>query len=324
MLTVTDREYKATGKLTFCEMDEPDIEDNEVLIEVKAIGVNRPDILQKKGFYSPPEWASKILGLECSGTIEKIGKKVLQFKKGDRVCALTSGGSYAEKVAAHEGHCFLLPNNLSFSEGCILPEAYMTCWLNISEKGLLKEKNIILIHGGSSGIGSAAIQISKWIGAKVVTTVRDNSKKIFCERLGSDLVINSREDDFCNKTLSYYPDGVDLVLDMIGGNFTEKNICCLKQNGRLIQIAFLGGQYPQINLMEVMKKQIVITGSLLRSQTDNEKKRIARLITMHIWDHITKKSFKSCLYKEFDFAEVNEAHQLMENFKHVGKIALKV
>lgn len=324
MLIVCDKDYKVSGKLNIREEQEPNPYDEEVLIRVKSFGINRPDLLQKKGLYAPPASASKILGLECSGFVEKTGKKVKGIKEGDTVCALTAGGAYAEKVSVHQWHCFNIPKNLSFSEAAVLPEVFMTCWANIFELGFLKQRDSILIHGGNSGIGCAAIQLAKWAGATVLCSVRTEEKKIFCEALGCTSVINTEKDDFVEYVQKKFPSKINVILDMIGGEFTEKNLRCLGEYGRLVQIAFLKGQFPKVDLMQIMKKRLVVTGSTMRARSDKEKKRIADQLKENIWPEIESGNIKPCLNKEYQLSEINGAHEYMENSMLMGKIAVTI
>ena len=324
MLIVCDKDYKVSGKLKIREEQDPYPNDEEVLIRVKSFGINRPDLLQKKGLYPPPASASKILGLECSGFVEKTGKKVTGMKEGDKVCALTAGGAYAEKVSVHQWHCFNIPKNLGFSEAAVLPEVFMTCWANIFELGFLKQGDSILIHGGNSGIGCAAIQLAKWTGATVICSVRTEEKKNFCEALGCTSVINTEKDDFVEYIQEKFPSKINVILDMIGGDFTEKNLRCLGEYGRLVQIAFLKGQFPKVDLMQIMKQRLVITGSTLRARSDKEKKRIADQLKENIWPEIESGNIKPCLNKEYQLSEINEAHEFMENSMHMGKIAVTI
>ena len=324
MLIVCDKDYKISGKLKIKEGQEPNPNDEEVLIRVKAFGINRPDLLQKKGLYPPPPSASKILGLECSGFVEKTGKKVKGIKEGDTVCALTAGGAYAEKVSVHQWHCFKIPKNLAFSEAAVLPEVFMTCWSNIFELGFLKRGNSILIHGGNSGIGCAAIQLAKWARATAICSVRTEEKKTFCEALGCTSVINIGKEDFVEYIQEKFPSKINVILDMIGGDFTEKNLRCLGEYGRLVQIAFLKGQFPKVDLMQIMKKRLIVTGSTLRARSDKEKKRIADQLKDNIWPEIESGNIKPCLNKEYQLSEINEAHEFMENSMHMGKIAVTI
>ena len=324
MLIVCDKDYQISGKLKIREEQEPHPNDEEVLIRVKSFGVNRPDLLQKKGLYPPPTSASKILGLECSGFVERAGKKVNGIKEGDKVCALTAGGAYAEKVSVHQWHCFNIPKNLSFAEAAVLPEVFMTCWTNIFEHGTLKQGDFILIHGGNSGIGCAAIQLAKWAGATIICSVRTEEKKLFCEALGCTSVVNSERDDFVKHIQENFPLKMNVILDMVGGDFTDKNLRCLGEYGRLVQIAFLKGQFPKIDLMQIMKKKLIITGSTLRSRSDEDKKRIADQLKKNIWPEIESGNIKPCLNKEYQLSEINEAHEFMENSMLMGKISVTI
>ena len=324
MLIICCEDFQSTGKLLISEDIEPCPKDDELLISVKAFGINRPDILQKKGLYPAPKGASKTLGLECSGIVEKIGRGVIGIKEGDEICALTPGGAYAQKVVVNYQHCFRIPGSLSFAEAAVLPEVYMTCWANLFEHGMLKKGESVLVHGGNSGIGCAAIQLANWVGATVLCSVRTEEKKAFCEKLGCSYAINIENEDIVKSLHKNFPKGVNLVLDMMGGELTKKNLNCLAKHGRLVQIAFLKGQFVEVNLMEIMKKQLCVTGSTLRSKTTIEKKRIADLLKKNIWPEIDCGKISPCLFKEFKFSEVNEAHSYMENSLHMGKIAVTI
>ena len=217
-----------------------------------------------------------------------------------------------------------MPKNLTFSEAAVLPEVFMTCWANIFELGFLKQGDSILIHGGNSGIGCAAIQLAKWAGATVICSVRTEEKKNFCEALGCTSVINIGKEDFVEYIQEKFPSKINVILDMIGGDFTEKNLRCLGEYGRLVQIAFLKGQFPKIDLMQIMKQRLVITGSTLRARSDKEKKRIADQLKKNIWPEIESGNIKPCLNKEYQLSEINEAHEFMENSMHMGKIAVTI
>ena len=297
---------------------------NEVLIKVKAAGINRPDILQREGNYPPPKGASDILGLEVAGKVIEVGKKVKKIKIGDKICALLTGGGYSEYCLAPFTQCLPIPKGLTFEEACILPETFFTIWFNLFIKNKIKKKQKILIHGGSSGIGTTAIQITKNFGLEVFTTTRSKNKSIKCKKLGADHSINVKNVDFeklvKNKTKN---EGVDVILDIVGGDYVQKNINLLKRNGILINLGWLTGSIVKINLLMVMLKRLTITGSTLRAGSLKEKEKIAKELKKYIWPLIEKKKIKPILSKTFSINNVKDAHIYMFKGMHFGKIALK-
>jgi NADPH:quinone reductase len=308
---------------------------DEVLIKVAYAGVNRPDCLQRSGNYPPPPGASPFMGLEAAGTVVGIGNAVTQWKLGDEVCALTNGGAYAEYVCAAEGQVLPIPKGLSLLQAAALPENYFTVYTNVMDRGRLQPGETILIHGGSSGIGLTAIQMAKVFGARVICTVGSPDKQAACVKAGADLAINYREQDFVAEVLAATQQrGVDVVLDMVGGDYTDRNLKALAPLGRLVQIAFLQGSKMQLDLMPVMLKRLTITGSTLRPRTVNEKAAIARSLQERIWPLIENaaaglKGSRSTtllpvIHNVFALNEVVRAHELMESSQHIGKIMLKV
>lgn len=298
----------------------------EVLIDVAYAGVNRPDLLQRKGAYPPPPGASPYMGLEVSGTVKAIGAGVTQWKVGEQVCALTPGGGYAQAVITPAGHCFPVPKGLSLLQAAALPETYMTVWANLIERGRLRAGETVLIHGGSSGIGVTAIQIAKWAGARVFTTVGSEEKVKACKTLGADLVINYKTQDWAAvvKEAVKPTKGVQLVLDMVGGPYIEKNLRSLEPEGRLVQIAFLQGAKLEIDLQPMMMKRLSITGSTLRARSEEEKARIALSLRHALWPELAVGRLLPVIHSVFPLLEVGKAHDLMESSAHVGKIMLKV
>jgi len=281
-----------------------------VLIEVACAGVNRPDVLQRTGVYPPPPGASDIPGLEVSGTIIAVGSEVSSFTAGDRVCALLSGGGYAQHAVAEASLCLPVPEPLSLEQAAGLPETFFTVWYNLIEKGELQAGDNVLIHGGSSGIGTTAIQVAHAFGATVYTTAGSAEKCRLCEELGAARAFNYRDEDFGEvKKLS--GGGVDIVLDMVGGDYVAKNIKCAAPKARIVNIAFLQGSKVQLDLMPVMLKQLVLTGSTLRSQPVADKARIAEEVELKVLVH-----------KVFPLEQAAEAHALMESSQHIGKIIL--
>ena len=324
MKVVEIKKYGGPEVLKIGSREIPVPKKNEVLIKVKAAGINRPDILQREGNYPPPKGASDILGLEVAGKVIEVGKKVKKIKVGDKVCALLTGGGYSEYCSAPSTQCLPIPKGLTFEEACILPEAFFTIWFNLFIKNKIKKKQKILIHGGSSGIGTTAIQITKNFGLEVFTTTRSKNKSIKCKKLGADHSINVKNVDFeklvKNKTKN---EGVDVILDIVGGDYVQKNINLLKRNGILINLGWLTGSIVKINLLMVMLKRLTITGSTLRAGSLKEKEKIAKELKKYIWPLIEKKKIKPILSKTFSINNVKDAHIYMFKGMHFGKIALK-
>jgi putative PIG3 family NAD(P)H quinone oxidoreductase len=310
------------------EAETPVLRNGEVLIEVHYAGVNRPDVLQRTGSYPPPEGASKILGLEVSGVIVDKAPDVTQWQIGDRVCALTPGGGYAAYCACPAATCLPIPDGLSMLEAAALPENYFTVWTNVFERGSLKQGETLLVHGGSSGIGLTALQMAKEFGAEVITTVGSAEKAAFCRKLGADLAINYRESDFVEAVKAYLKEkgksGVDVILDMVGGDYINKNIQLLALEGRLVQIAFMQKSVTQIDAMPIMIKRLTFTGSTLRPRTVAQKAAIAKALQTTLWHVLAEGRCKPVIEKVFPLADAVAAHQLMESSKHIGKIMLQV
>ena len=323
MKCIKIKKYGSAKNLVYVNEKTPSISDKEVLIHVNASGVNRPDILQRLGLYAPPPDASLIPGLEVSGKIVQIGKKVKKFKVHDRVCGLVHGGGYAEYCKAHENHILDIPKGLNYIEAAGIPETYFTVWTKLFDIGKIKKNQTLLVHGGSSGIGTTAIQLAKAIKCKVITTVGDKKKAEFCNSLGADLTIIYKKEDFFKKILAYTNnEGVDIILDMIGKNYFSKNLKLLNDKGKFISIAFLSGNEVHLDLSLVLKKRILITGSTLRPRTIAEKSKIAKHIKNFCWPLFEKKTIKPIIYKTFKLNEAVKAHKLMESSKHIGKIIL--
>jgi NADPH:quinone reductase len=331
MLPVTMRyiDYGDGGEpevLHVAEGPVPQIGPSEVLIEVHFAGVNRPDLLQRAGNYPPPPGASPILGLEVAGRIAAIGEEVSAWKVGDQVCALTPGGGYADFCRTDERHCLPLPKGLTLAASAAIPETFFTVWTNVVTRGRLQPGESILIHGGSSGIGYTAIQIAKQFGAVVFTTVGNELKAQFCLGLGADHVINYRTADFVTEIKKITGGrGVDIVLDMVGGPYIEKNISLLRSEGRLLQIAFLqGSTVPDFDFMPIMHRRLTVTGSTLRPRTVEEKASIAAALRERIWPLLEAGQIKVVVHKIFEFSQVAEAHRLIERGEHAGKIVLSL
>jgi putative PIG3 family NAD(P)H quinone oxidoreductase len=297
----------------------------EVLVKVAAAGVNRPEVLQRQGAYPPPPGVTPILGLEIAGEVVALGEGVQRLKVGDRVCALVSGGGYAEYCPAPEAQCLPIPKSLSLTEAAAVPETFFTVWTNVFERGGLKRGETFLVHGGTSGIGTTAIQLAHAFGARVVTTAGSDEKAAFCRKIGADEAINYRTQDFVAEVKRITGGkGVDLILDMVGGSYTEKNFRCLGMDGRLVQIAFLQPSKVEIDLMPVMLKRLTFTGSTLRPRTVEQKGAIARALAEKVWPLLDAGTVRPIMYKTFAMAEAAEAHRLMESSQHIGKIALEM
>ena len=298
----------------------------EARIRVAYAGVNRPDVLQRKGLYPPPPDASPYLGLEVSGVVSAVGAGVDPSLIGQPVCSLTPGGGYADEVLVPASHCMPLPQGLSLREAACLPETMMTVWANLIERGQLMPGQSVLIHGGSSGIGTTAIQFAKWAGAsRIFTTVGSADKAQACMDLGADRCIQYKEEDFVDVIRTEMNDqGVNLILDMVGGDYIYKNLKCLALEGRLVQIAFLSGAKVEMNWDLLMRKRLTYTGSTLRPRSIEEKARIAQSLQQAIWPEISAGRILPLVHAEFDLSEVQAAHALMESSQHVGKIVLKV
>jgi putative PIG3 family NAD(P)H quinone oxidoreductase len=297
----------------------------EVLIAVAAAGVNRPDIVQRAGHYPPPPGATDLLGLEVSGTIAAVGGDAAGWSVGDPVCALTPGGGYAEYCLVPAAHCLPIPAGCGMVEAAALPETCFTVWHNVFQRGRLKAGETFLVHGGSSGIGTTAIQLARQFGARVVTTAGSAEKCKVCEELGADLAINYREKDWVEAVKEFAgKKGIDLILDMVGGDYVQKNLSVLAWDGRLVNIAFLKGARVELNLGLFMIKRQTLTASTLRAQSDGSKAKIAQELREQVWPLIAAGKIKPVIFQTFPLAEVAEAHRLMESGNHIGKIILLV
>ncbi|MBS0649876.1 MAG: NAD(P)H-quinone oxidoreductase [Verrucomicrobia bacterium] len=299
----------------------PQLGSNEILIQVKAAGVNRPDLYQREGHYPPPAGASPIMGLEVAGIVAQVGHEVANWKVGDAVCALSNGGGYAEYCAVPAGQCLPLPKGLDFVDAASIPEAYFTVWGNLFMRGRFKSGESILVHGGSSGIGSCAIQLAKAFGGHVATTVGNADKMAFCKSLMADEIINYKEQDFFAVLKNK---GVDLVLDIVGGQYFEKNFLLLKEEGRLIQVARMRGGEAVLDLSRLMFKRLTVLGSTLRAQSSEAKAKIAQELLSRVWPLFEKRTLKTVVTATFPLANAPDAHKLMESSQHCGKIVLTV
>jgi len=298
--------------------------EGELLIRVRAAGVNRPDVMQRKGLYPPPPGASDIPGLEIAGEIAALGPGIKRWKEGDRVMALVSGGGYAEYCLAYASHT-LPVSGLPLEEAAAVPETFFTVWHNVFERGGLKSGESFLVHGGSSGIGTTAMQLAKQFGATVFTTAGSDEKCEACRKLGADLAINYKSEDFvaaCKKATD--GKGVDLILDMVGGDYIERNYEAAAVEGRIVQIAFQGGPKSTVNFMRMMLKRLHHTGSTLRSRSVADKGAIARAVEEKVLPLLASGKVKPLLYKTFPLKDAAAAHSLMESSTHIGKIVLTV
>ncbi len=298
---------------------------HQVLIKVVAAGVNRPDISQRKGLYPPPTGASDILGLEVAGTIVVVGAAVSHLKIGDKVCALVTGGGYAGYCLASALLCLPMPKGLSFVEAAALPETFFTVWSNLFDRAHLVAKETLLVHGGSSGIGITAIQLAKAFHAKVIITAGSEEKCKACLKLGADTAINYKELDFVTAVHHTTRNkGVNVILDIIGGDYFPRNVKCLAYDGRLVQIALQNGIKSDINLLPIMVKRLTITGSTLRARDDAFKADIANKLHKNVWPLLASGRIKPIIYSTFTLDEAEKAHELMESSQHIGKIILEV
>ncbi|NNE39198.1 MAG: NAD(P)H-quinone oxidoreductase [Gammaproteobacteria bacterium] len=311
--------------LNIRETNKPTPANGQVLIKVDAAGLNRLDILQRRGFYPPPPGASTILGVEVAGTITEITENCNGLKIGDEVCALLSGGGYAEYVAADAVSCLPVPKGLDMIQAASLPEALFTVWSNIMDVGHLLEGQSILIHGGASGIGTAAIQLAKCHGATVITTARNEDKCRFCEEIGADLTINYQNQDFVQECLDFTSGkGVNLILDMVGGDYLDRNIKAAAIDGKIILIAAIGGIKATLNILALMQKRILLTGTTLRSREPEFKSQIAKNLLLHVWPLIEAGKIRPVIHEVFPLFQAKNAHLLMESNKHCGKIVLNM
>ncbi len=298
---------------------------DDVLIKVAYAGVNRPDVLQRAGSYAPPPGASPIMGLEVSGVVVAVGANVTEWRVDERVCALTPGGGYAEYCVAPAAHCLPIPAGMSMIEAAGVPENFFTVWVNVFDTCALKSGEKFLVHGGSSGIGLTAIQLAKAFGAEVFTTVGNAEKAAFCQTVGADHVMNYKTDDWVAEVARItQKKGVNVILDMVGGSYIEKNLRVLALEGRYCFIAFLEGGSATIDFRPVMMKRQTITGSTLRARPDAQKAAIARALKQHVWPLLETKKVKPVIFKTFALDEIVKAHKLMESSAHIGKIMLKV
>ncbi len=297
--------------------------EGEILIQVAAAGVNRPDLLQRQGNYPPPAGASDIPGLEVAGTVAALGAGVTGWKVGDQVCALLAGGGYAAFAAVPELQCLPIPDGLSIVEAAALPETLFTCWTNLIDGGQLKAGETVLVHGGSSGIGTTAIQLAKALGATVIATAGTAEKCDACRRLGADLAIDYKTQDFA-KAIKAAGMTVDVVLDMVGGDYVRRDIEIMAQGGRHVSIASLGGAEATIPIFRIMQKRLILTGSTLRARSPVEKGAIAARLLETVWPMIAAGQLRPMVHETFPLARAADAHTALEAGDHIGKIVLTI
>ena len=297
----------------------------EVLIKVAYAGVNRPDCLQRSGRYPPPPGASPILGLEASGHVVAVGEGVTQWRVGDAVCGLANGGAYAEFVAIPHGQVLPVPKGLSLLQAAALPENYFTVWTNVFQRGKLQSGETFLVHGGSSGIGLTAIQLAKSFGARVFCTVGNADKVQACLKAGADVAINYRTQDFVDETLAATAQqGVNIILDMVGGDYMQRNLKTLAVDGRLVQIAFLQPSKTEVDWIGLMVKRLTFTGSTLRPRSAADKAQMATELQQKVWPLMELGQCLPVIHQVFEWEQAVQAHELMESSTHIGKIMLKV
>lgn len=311
--------------LTLANCPVPQPKPGQVLIQVAAVGVNRPDVMQRLGLYPPPAGASEIPGLEISGKIVALGEQVLQLSIGTYVTALVTGGGYAEYCVADAELCLPIPDDLTLEEAAALPETFFTVWSNLFMRAQLGAGDSLLVHGGSSGIGTTTIQLAKAFGAKVIVTAGSDAKCAFCLTLGADYAINYRTTDFVAAIKDYtQAAGVRVILDMVGGDYLVRNLQCLAPDGTLLQIGVQAGVKAEINLLPIMLKRLTLSGSTLRARDVSYKVSIAKQLQQQVWPLLASRQIKPIIHTTFTLPEAAAAHRLMESSQHLGKIILKV
>ena len=328
MRVVEIAEYGGPDVLRVATRERPTAGRGEVVIRVAAAGINRPDVFQRQGRYAPPPGASDLPGLEVAGTVESVGEcddEPSRWAVGDRVTALVAGGGYAEFVAVAAAHCLPVPPGLTIVEAAALPETFFTVWTNVFERGGLSRGEFLLVHGGSSGIGTTAIQMARAFGAHVVATAGSAAKCDACTRLGAAVAINYRTEDFVARAREASDGhGMDVILDMVGGSYLPRNVELLAVDGRLVQIALLGGARAELDLNAVMRRRLTITGSTLRPQSIAAKARIARSLEARVWPLLADGTIRPVVHATFPLDRAADAHRLLEQGDHIGKIVLEV
>lgn len=303
------------------QVEKPACGPNDVLVEIVTAGLNRADLVQRRGMYPPPPGASTIMGLECAGTIVAVGGDVSDWSVGDRVCGLMAGGGYAEYAIVDQGSLFKIPDGMSFDEAGALPEVMMTVWANIFDRCQFKAGESVLIHGGTSGIGTMAIQMLKHAGAaKIMITAGSAEKCAFAKSLGADLAINYRDEDF--ESIAREAGGADIILDMVGGDYVQKNISVAKLGGRIVNIAYMQGAQVELNLLPLMLKRLILTGTTLRARPNSDKQRIRDAILADFWPAVLSGSIKPIIDTTYPFEDAEAAQAHMAKGGHIGKILL--
>lgn len=308
--------------LQLCDRPVPVAGPGQVVLKVAYAGVNRPDALQRAGSYAPPPTASPLPGLEASGQVVAVGEGVSWPAVGDQVCALLPGGGYAEYVMTPAAHCLPIPQGMGLREAACLPETYFTVYSNVFQRGGLTAGERFLVHGGSSGIGTTAIQLAHHFGARVFTTAGSEEKCQVCRDLGAEVAINYRDEDFVQ--VARAAGGMDLILDMVGGEYIGRNIKSLADDGRMVHIAFLSGPVAEINFAQIMARRLTVTGSTLRPQSDLAKARIAEALRRDVWPLLDAGRIGPVMDSEFPLAQAAQAHTRLESSGHIGKVVLKV
>lgn len=322
MYVITLKKIGTPDVLEIGDSPIPTPNSDEVLIRVHAAGINRPDILQRQGLYPAPADASPILGLEVAGEISEIGKDVTEWKIGDKVCALVNGGGYAEYAVAPAAQCLPIPDNFSFAQAAALPETFFTVWHNLFQRAQLKAGETLLVHGGTSGIGTTAIQLAVTFGVNVFATAGSMEKCQAITSLGA-VAINYREQDFVAEIKTQTQgQGVNVILDMVGGDYIQRNISAAAKDARIVNIAFLNGSKTELDLMPLMLKRLTLTGSTLRAQSPQIKAKIAQELKKQVWPLLDQQKIKPIIDSAFPFSEVAKAHERMESSQHIGKIIL--
>lgn len=325
MIAIEIREPGGPEVLVPVERPRPVAGRGELLIAVAAAGVNRPDVMQRRGSYPPPPGASDIPGLEVAGTIEAVGADVSDWRAGDRVCALVSGGGYAECCVAPASQCLPVPAGMTFVSAAAIPETFFTVWTNMFDRGRLTAGESALIHGGSSGIGTTAIQLARAFGARVFATAGSAEKCAACERLGAERAINYHEADFVAAVREMTGGrGVDLILDMVGGDYVARNINALAVDGRLVQIALMDGAKVSINMLPIVQRRLTVTGSTLRPRSVAEKGVIAQALRRHVWPLLESGAVAPVIFQTFPLRAAADAHRVMDAGEHIGKLVLIV
>ena len=303
------------------QVEKPSCGPSDVLVEVITAGLNRADLVQRKGFYPPPPGASTVMGLECSGTIVAVGSDVSEWNIGDRVAGLMAGGGYAEYAVVDQGSLYAIPDTMSFEEAGALPEVMMTVWANIFDRCQFRVGETLLIHGGTSGIGTMAIQMAKHAGAgKIIITAGSKEKCDYALKLGANIAVNYREDDF--EAIVRDAGGADVILDMVGADYVQKNLSAARVNGRIVNIAYMNGSNVEVNLLPLMLKRLILTGTTLRARPNDEKQRIRDAILADFWPAVLSGKIKPIIDTVYPFEEAEAAQAHMEKGGHIGKILL--